>query len=111
MEKPKSLADFLCARLRALRKKHDLTQEAFTEIAQMNLKHYQEIEAGRKRELRLSTIERIAKAYEIEVYQLFAPSDPPSKVELSKIKPPHYKRKKPLIKPRQVVKKHSVSSF
>ena len=94
MEKPKSIADFLCTRLKTLRKKHDLTQEAFTEIAQMNLKHYQEIEAGRKRELRLSTIERIAKAYKIEVYQLFAPSDPPSKIESTKIKTPHYKRKR-----------------
>ena len=105
MEKPKPIADFLCTRLRTLRKKHDLTQEAFTEIAQMNLKHYQEIEAGRKRELRLSTIERIAKAYKIEVYQLFAPSDPPSKSELSKIKPPHYKRKNRLIKSKLPAKK------
>jgi len=42
----------------------------------MSDKYYQALEAGRKRELRLSTLERLASAYELEVYQLLAPNLP-----------------------------------
>jgi len=38
------------------------------------------VEAGRKRELRLTTLERFARAYRIEVYQLLAPKVPATKL-------------------------------
>jgi transcriptional regulator with XRE-family HTH domain len=70
----------LLVRLRQLRKIHGLTQEAFAEISGISYKYYQHVEAGRKSELRLSTIERIARAYGIEVYQLLAPELPKTKL-------------------------------
>lgn len=68
----------LLKRLRDLRKRHGLTQEAFAELAEMSYKYYQAVEAGRKRQLRLSTLEKLAAAYGIEVWELLAPSPPKS---------------------------------
>lgn len=49
------------------------TQEKFAEVAGMSYKYYQAVEAGRKRDLRLSTLERLAKGHEMEVWQLLSP--------------------------------------
>ena len=57
-----------------------MTQEAFAERAGISYKYYQSVEAGRKRELRLSTLERLAKAYRIEVWELLAPTRPKSRL-------------------------------
>jgi transcriptional regulator with XRE-family HTH domain len=70
----------LLIRLHQLRKAHGLTQEAFAEMSGISYKYYQQVEAGRKPELRLSTLERLAKAYGIEVYQLIAPELPKTKL-------------------------------
>lgn len=69
----------LLARLRQLRELRGLSQEAFAELSGISYKYYQAVEAGRKRELRLSTLERLAAAYGLEVFQLLAPDLPPSK--------------------------------
>ena len=69
----KTLARLL-ERLRALRLVAGLTQEQFSERAGISYKYYQAVEAGRKRELRLSTLERLARAYELEVWELLAPA-------------------------------------
>ena len=69
----------LCVRLRELREVHGLSQEAFAERSGISYKYYQAVEAGRKRELRLSTLERLARAYGIEVWQLLGPSLPRAK--------------------------------
>jgi transcriptional regulator with XRE-family HTH domain len=66
----------LLPRLKLLRQLHGLTQEAFAEKAGLSYKYYQAVEAGRKRELRLSTLERLAAAYGLEVYQLLSPQLP-----------------------------------
>jgi transcriptional regulator with XRE-family HTH domain len=66
----------LLRRLRELRKRHGLSQEAFAEKAGMSYKYYQAVEAGRKRDLRLSTLEKLAAAYRIEVWQLLSPVMP-----------------------------------
>ncbi|MDR1145038.1 MAG: helix-turn-helix transcriptional regulator [Verrucomicrobiales bacterium] len=68
-------------RLRKLRAQRDLTQEEFAHAAGLDYKFYQSIEAGRRTELRVSTLERIAKVYGLEVYQLLAP-----RISLPKIK-------------------------
>ncbi len=75
----KALA-FLISRLRELRQAHGLTQEAFAEMAGMSYKYYQAVEAGRKRELRLSTLERLAAACGIEVWELLAPPMPETRM-------------------------------
>jgi transcriptional regulator with XRE-family HTH domain len=66
----------LLKRLRELRQRDGLSQEAFAERAGMSYKYYQAVEAGRKRNLRLSTLEKLAGAYELEVWQLLSPSAP-----------------------------------
>lgn len=60
-------------RLKALRAAAGLTQEAFAELAEMDYKTYQHIEAGRRPSVRLCTIEKICAAYKIELWQFFLP--------------------------------------
>ena len=60
-------------RLKALRVEQGWTQEKFAEVAGMSYKYYQAVEAGRKRDLRLSTLERLASGHSLEVWQLITP--------------------------------------
>ena len=73
----------LIARLRELRKSHALTQEKFSELSGVAYKYYQLIEGGHRVDLRLSTLEKLAKAYGIGVHELLAPNFP--KVRAAKI--------------------------
>jgi len=70
----------LLNRLKHLRDAHGLTQEQFAEMSGISYKYYQAVETGRKQELRLSTLERLAAAYGIEVWQLLAPAAPKTKL-------------------------------
>jgi transcriptional regulator with XRE-family HTH domain len=72
----KELADELVARLRAYRARTGLTQEAFAEKSDITYKYYQALEGGRKRDLRLSTLVRLARAHGMEVWQLLGPNSP-----------------------------------
>jgi len=67
--------------LRQLRNRRQLTQDAFAEIAGMSYKYYQAVEAGRKPDLRLSTLERLAQAHGLELYELLSPTLPRSKAK------------------------------
>lgn len=70
-------------RLRELRKRHHLTQEEFAELAGLNYKFYQQVEAGRKKQLWLETVERLAAGFGLEAWQLISPTLPSaSKVTL-----------------------------
>lgn len=75
-----STAAALFEKLRQLRLHRGLSQEAFAEEAQISYKYYQAVEAGRKADLRLSTLERLAKAHELEVWELLLPELPVHKV-------------------------------
>ena len=68
--------DFLINRLKYLRESAELTQEIVAELAGLSYKHYQSIESGRKREIRVTTLYRLAKAYELEAWELLY-SQPP----------------------------------
>ena len=70
----------LVHRLKELRKIHRVTQEQFSEQTGISYKYYQAIEAGVKKELRISTLERLADAYSIEVWQLPSPELPKTKI-------------------------------
>jgi transcriptional regulator with XRE-family HTH domain len=72
----------LVHRLKELRKIHGITQEQFAERTGISYKYYQAVETGVKKELRISTLERLAAAYGIEVWQLLAPSVPRTKIAL-----------------------------
>jgi len=67
----------LLKHLKQLRKARELSQERFAELAGISYKYYQAVEAGRKQDLRLSTLERLARAHGLEVYELLAPKLPP----------------------------------
>lgn len=57
-------------RIRALRKAHGLTQEVFAERAGLTYKHYQHVEAGRKFEVRLSTLIKMAEGLGLSLREL-----------------------------------------
>ena len=63
----------LLGRLKALRVESGLTQEEFAEKSGISYKYYQAVEAGRKKDLRLSTLDRLAKAHGLEPWQLLLP--------------------------------------
>jgi transcriptional regulator with XRE-family HTH domain len=73
--------EFLRDRLKKLRRRHLLSQEGFAEVANINYKYYQSVEAGRRCELRLSTLERLAKAYNLRLDQLLSPVMPKTKIK------------------------------
>lgn len=64
----------LFERLRHLRKTSCLTHEKLAEQAQLKYKHYQSIEAGRKTDIRLSTLIKPAKAFHLEPWELLHPT-------------------------------------
>lgn len=66
----------LSLRLTSLRAKFGLTQERFAEIAGFEYKFYQAIESGRKKQLWLETVERLASAYGLEAWELIGPREP-----------------------------------
>jgi transcriptional regulator with XRE-family HTH domain len=73
---PSRLLDHVVSRIRRLREQRGLTQEAFAEEAAISYKYYQAIEAGRKVDLRLSTLERLAKAHGLAAWELLSPETP-----------------------------------
>ncbi len=64
------MAKRLLARVRELREARGLSQEAFAERAGLKYKHYQAIEAGRKSDIRFSTLAKLAKACGLEPWEL-----------------------------------------
>jgi transcriptional regulator with XRE-family HTH domain len=66
----------LATRLKELRKVHRLTQEACSERSGISYKYYQAIENGRKRDPRLSTLQKLAKPFGIQAWQIIAPTFP-----------------------------------
>lgn len=65
----------LLKRLKTLRVERGLTQEQFAEASGISYKYYQAVEAGRKQDLRLSTLERFAKAHSMEPWELLRPRE------------------------------------
>jgi len=57
--------------IRKARLSKGLSQEATAELAGLASQHYQDIEAGRRSGLRLSTIEKVATALDVEIWRLF----------------------------------------
>ncbi len=69
-------------RFRLLRNRHGLTQEEFAQLAGIGYKFYQQIEGGTKKQIWLSTIEKLAKAYNLDAWQILSP-EPPEKSKLA----------------------------
>lgn len=58
-------------RVKRLRENLGLTQEAFAERAGLKYKHYQSVEAGRKPNMKLETVFKMAEACGVEPWELF----------------------------------------
>lgn len=56
--------------MRELREACGLSQEALAERAGLKYKHYQSIEAGRKPNVQLPTLIKIAQAFNLELWEL-----------------------------------------
>jgi transcriptional regulator with XRE-family HTH domain len=67
--------EHLFRRVRSLREAAGLTQEEFAEKAGVSYKYYQALEAGRKADVRLSTLVRLSKAFGLELWELFSPGE------------------------------------
>jgi len=52
-------------RLRKLRKKYGLTQQQLAELADLDYKHIQRLESRDPTDVKLTTIEKLAKAFKI----------------------------------------------
>ncbi|PAW79159.1 MAG: hypothetical protein B9S32_04175 [Verrucomicrobia bacterium Tous-C9LFEB] len=63
-------------RLRELRERHNLTQQELAEVADFSQNFLQQIEACRKKEIWLSTVERLAAAFSLDVHEFLAPQCP-----------------------------------
>ena len=57
-------------RLRGLRKKQGLTQQKLAEIADLDYKHIQRLEGNNPSDVKLETIEKLAKAFKINCSKL-----------------------------------------
>ena len=88
-------AKILSEKLRLLRTRHDLTQESVAQMAGISYKYYQEIEAGRRAGLKLSTVDRLAEVFGIGGHQLFAEPLPTTKLKKSiPVGRPHTRKSK-----------------
>lgn len=78
---PKSITGkALISRLRELRKRHAFTQEKVSELSGVAYKYYQLIENGKRIDLRLGTLEKLARAYGIGVHELLGPNFPTCRI-------------------------------
>ena len=66
----------LAQRLRELRQRHGLTQEEAAGVCGLSYKFYQQIEADRKKQIWLETVERLAAGYGLAAWQLLGPDLP-----------------------------------
>ncbi len=73
----KDIKTAFAKRLRGLRLEHGYTQEKLAEISGVDYKHIQKLE-GQKAlyDIKLTTIGKLAKAFEISVSELLEPCDP-----------------------------------
>jgi transcriptional regulator with XRE-family HTH domain len=72
---------FLAQRLRALREQAGFTQEGLAEHAGISYKMYQSYEAGRRWNLRLSSILKLAAIHGLTLSSLFSSKTPRSKLK------------------------------
>jgi len=81
-KRPKE-ADFFARRLRALREQTGMTQEGFAERAGISYKVYQSFEAGRRWNLEMKTVIKLAGIHGLSLSELFAPKTPRTKLKQS----------------------------
>ena len=88
-----SILEFLAARLKELRSRHDLTQEQVASLLGTDLRWYQRIEA-REKDIRASTIDRLAAVFGLSGAELLAEELPETRVSTRPQNAPHRPPKK-----------------
>jgi transcriptional regulator with XRE-family HTH domain len=88
------LLEFIAARLRELRSRHDLTQEQMALLLETDLKWYQRVE-WRKKDVRASTIERLAAVFGISALEFLGRELPKTKVASRPPGAPHKPKTRP----------------
>ena len=68
-------------RIKKLRTQMGLTQEQAAELCSISYKRFQDIESGRSEDVRLSTLESIARGFRMEAYRLIAAYTEPQDYE------------------------------
>ncbi len=91
------LLEFVAARLRELRKRHDLTQEQMALLLGTDVKWYQRIEWCEK-DIRASTIERLATVFGVTPIAFLANDVPETKVRAVAQKAPHRPKRRARVK-------------
>lgn len=87
-----SLVQFVALRLRELRSKHGLTQEQMADLLGTDVKWYQRIE-GSAKDMRASTIDRLAAVFGLTASELLAKEIPDAKPTIPAPTAPHKPRK------------------
>jgi len=85
-------SQFVANRLRQLRSQATLSQEQAADLVGVTFKYYQRLESGWVLGIRISTVEKITKAYGIDLAAFFSKRKPKTR-KLKALPPPHRKRK------------------
>jgi transcriptional regulator with XRE-family HTH domain len=75
-----------------MRSQAALSQEQAADLVRVTFKYYQRLESGKVLGIRLSTIEKIAKTYGIELAAFFSKRKPKIR-KLKALPPPHRERR------------------
>jgi transcriptional regulator with XRE-family HTH domain len=86
-------SQFVAKRLRELRAQAALSQEQAAALVVVTFKYYQRLESGVILGIRLSSIEKIAHAYGIDLASFFARRNP--KIRKPKALPPPHRARRP----------------
>ena len=86
-------SQFVAKRLRELRSQAGLSQEQSAALIGVTFKYYQRLESGAVPGIRLSTLEKVANAYSIDLASFFSRRCP--KIRKPKALPPPHRSRKP----------------
>ena len=68
-----NLVQIISQRLLELRRIHGITQEEAAELAGISMRFYQTLESGRKKQMWLGTVQKLADSFGLEPWQLIYP--------------------------------------
>jgi transcriptional regulator with XRE-family HTH domain len=85
-------SQFVADRLRLLRSLASLSQEQAATLVGVTFKYYQRLESGRVSGMRISTVEKVTKAYGLDLETFFSKRKPKVR-KFKALPPPHRKRK------------------
>lgn len=90
------LIPLIAERLRELRCRHMITQQECADLAGLGFKFYQRVESGKKKQIWLETVEKLASAFGLEVWEFLGP-ELPGQTQIKKrivASSTHYRRRR-----------------